>query len=587
MHTRVAILIALLAACATSGDLPAAQQPTQPDAIVVGAGLAGLSAAVEMGRAGLNVLVLDTNSVAGGHAVLAGGVAIVGTPLQEKNGVKDSPDAAYKDWMQWTVDADPRWTRFYVENSRAMIYDWVTAMGVEFVRVGGGQANSVPRIHFTKGRSIHLVMPIFKTALAMPNVSFVWNAKAERLVVENGRVQGVAVRHLRTGRTEILRASHTVLATGGFESDLERVLANWTPNLPRPDRLLIGSAISATGSGHDMAVEAGAALSRIDRHYIYIDGLADPRDSQRIHALTGGNSRAIWVNAQGRRFTNENGFDKTILVDLLKQEPSSYWAVFDEAARENFGVRGAAWVQTPMDAHPILDNPDAAHKADTLEALAAKAKLPAVALRDTIARFNGMVERGEDTEFGRFRGGQKPPGTIGKPPFYAVQFFPMTRKNMGGVAIDLQARVLNRAGQPVPGLFASGEITGSVGINGSHGMDGAFLGPAILTGRLAGRTIAELRRVTSSRDFSPAPARGVLSDAVSSAPLPSRTAADLQPLLAKPRDGFWHFEVSHKTVVERKYECTLCHTAQLPFAPVTTTTQRDAQTQVCVNCHDR
>ncbi len=587
MHTRVAILIALLAACATSGDLPAAQQPTQPDAIVVGAGLAGLSAAVEMGRAGLNVLVLDMNSVAGGHAVLAGGVAIVGTPLQEKNGVKDSPDAAYKDWMQWTVDADPQWTRFYVENSRAMIYDWVTAMGVEFVRVGGGQANSVPRIHFTKGRSIHLVMPIFRTALAMPNVSFVWNAKAERLVVENGRVQGVTVRHLRTGRTETLRAPHTLLATGGFESDLERVLANWTPSLPRPDRLLIGSAISATGSGHDMAVEAGAALSRIDRHYIYIDGLADPRDSQRIHALTGGNSRAIWVNAQGRRFTNENGFDKTILVDLLKQEPSSYWAVFDEAARENFGVRGAAWVQTPMDAHPILDNPDAAHKADTLDALAAKAKLPAAQLRETIARFNGMIEKGVDTDFGRFRGGQKPPTMIAKPPFYAVQFFPMTRKNMGGVAIDLQARVLNRAGQPVPGLFASGEITGSVGINGSHGMDGAFLGPAILTGRLAGRTIAELRRVTSSRDLSPAAARGVLSDAVSSAPLPSRTAADLQPLLAKPRDGFWHFEVSHKTVVERKYECTLCHTAQLPFAPITTTTQRDAQTQVCVNCHDR
>jgi predicted oxidoreductase len=82
------------------------------------------------------------NSVAGGHAVLAGGVALVATPLQEKNGAKDSPDAAYKNWMQWTVDADPQWTRFYVEHSRAMIYDWVTAMGVEFVRVGGGFTRS-------------------------------------------------------------------------------------------------------------------------------------------------------------------------------------------------------------------------------------------------------------------------------------------------------------------------------------------------------------------------------------------------------------------------------------------------------------
>jgi succinate dehydrogenase/fumarate reductase flavoprotein subunit len=460
-------------------------------------------------------------------------------------------------------------------------------MGVEFVRVGGGQANSVPRIHFTKGRSIHLVTPIFRTALALPNVEFLWNAKAERLVVENGRVQGVVIRHLRTGRTETLRAANTILATGGFESDLERVLANWTPGLPRPDRLLIGSAISATGSGHDMAVEAGGALSRIDRHYIYIDGLADPRDSQRIHALTGGNSRAIWVNAQGRRFTNENGFDKAILADLLEQEPSSYWAIFDESARGNFGVRGAAWVQTPMDGHPILDNPEAAHKADSLDALAAKAKLPAAELKASIARFNGMVDKGEDADFGRFRNGQKPPGRIETPPFYAVQFFPMTRKNMGGVAIDMSARVLNRSGQPVPGLLAAGEITGSVGINGSHGMDGTFLGPAIMTGRLAGQTVTKAVGSSAGRTDAARTPGTPGTPATPGTPGTPGPPGTLGTLLAKPRDGFWHFEVSHKTVVERKYECTLCHTAQLPFAPVTTRVQREAQTAVCINCHDR
>jgi flavocytochrome c len=582
MIQRLALVVCVTAAVAVYGHRPAAQQPTSPDAIVVGAGLAGLSAAVEMGRAGVKVLVVDMNSVAGGHAVLAGGIALVGTPLQEKNGIKDSPDSAYRDWMEWTVDADPQWTRFYVENSKEMIYDWATAMGVEFVRVGGGQSNSVPRIHFTRGRSIHLVMPIFRTALALPNVSFLWNARAERLVVTSGRIEGVVIRHLRTGTVETLRAPHTVLATGGFESDLERVLANWTPNLPRPDRLLIGSAISATGSGHDMAVEAGAALSRIDRHYIYIDGLADPRDSQRVHALTGGNGRAIWVNAQGRRFTNENGFDKNILVDLLNQEPSTYWAIFDESARENFNVRGAAWVQTPTEGHPILDNPEAAHKAGSLEALAKMAKIPADALVATVRRFNEMADRGEDVDFKRFRTADRRPSKIEKPPFYAVQFFPMTRKNMGGVAIDMQARVLNRQGQVVPGLYASGEITGSVGINGSHGMDGTFLGPAIVTGRLAGRTIAGavgFENGTSAPIPAPQPREAAFN--------PNATAADLQPLLAKPRQGYWHFEVSHKTVIERKYSCSLCHTAELPFAPVATRAQRNVQTQVCINCHDR
>lgn len=155
MIQRLALVVCVAGAVVAYGQTPAAQQSGAADAIVVGAGLSGLSAAVEMGRAGVNVLVVDMNSVAGGHAVLAGGIAIVGTPLQEQNGIKDSPDSAYR---KWTVDADPQWTRFYVENSKEMIYDWVTAMGVEFVRVGGGQSNSVPRIHFTRGRSIHLVI---------------------------------------------------------------------------------------------------------------------------------------------------------------------------------------------------------------------------------------------------------------------------------------------------------------------------------------------------------------------------------------------------------------------------------------------
>src|SRR5687767_10702399 len=583
MIARAGLVAFLTIGSSTYGHPPAAQEAVAADAIVVGAGLSGLSAAIEMGRSGVTVLVIDMNSVAGGHAVLAGGVALVGTPVQEKAGVKDSPDLAYRDWMEWTDDGDPAWTRYYAEHSRSMIYDWVTGMGVEFVRAGAANGNSVPRFHFTKGRALHLVMPMFKTALALPNVSFFWNVKAERLVVENGVVRGVVVRHLRTGRVETLRAANTVLATGGFESDLDRVLGNWTPGLPRPSRLLVGSAISATGSGHDMATGAGAALTRIDRHYIYIDGLPDPRDPEGIHALTGGNGRAMWVNAQGRRFTNEAGWDKTILVDLLNQTPSTYWAIFDETARDAFGVRGAAWVSTPMEGHPILDNPKAAHKADSLDALAKMAGLPAGALTASAARFNTLIAAGADTDFGRFKAGDRRlPATIARPPFYAVQFFPMTRKNMGGVSIDMGARALDRQGQAVPGLYAAGELTGSVGINGSHGMDGMFLGPAILTGRLAGRSIAQAQSATNAR-----PARAVAEpeSAAQGNWNTTLTAEYLKPLLSSPRAGFWHFEQVHKTVVERGYECARCHSPQLPFAPVVTRQQRAAQTELCVNCH--
>ncbi len=554
------------------------------DAIVVGAGLAGLSAAVEMGRGGVDVLVVDMNSMAGGHAIMAGGVAIVGTPVQEKAGHSDSPDLAYEDWMEWTEDGDPAWTRYYVENSREMIYDWATELGVEFVRAAPAHANSVPRFHFTEGRAVHLVLPIYRTALALPSVSFRWNKRAERLVVEDGRIAGVVVRDLRTAEVVTLRAPNVVLATGGFESDLERVLANWTPGLPDPERLLIGSSVSATGSGHDMAVAAGAALTKMNRHYIYVNGLVSPRDPEGIHALTAGNDSSMWVNAQGERFTNETGFDKDILVDLLNQDGSTYWAIFDEGARDDFGSRGAAWLNTPTDGHPLLDNPDAATKAQSLEELAAMAGLPADALLVSVRRFNGMIAAGVDTDFGRFGVDGSVPPKIEQPPFYAVQMFPMTRKSMGGVAIDMQGRALNADGQVFPGLYAAGEINGSVGINGKHGMDGMFLGPALLTGRLAGINIAAEHAAETD---APATLQPRPED-----PLPdvttwqaSLTATELTALLATPRDGFWHFEMSHNMVLERQYACTLCHSAQVPFFPLNNRESKLAQTQVCTNCH--
>lgn len=569
-------LVIILTGCGQQP--PKGRQDAQ--AIVIGAGLSGLSAAVEMGQSGVEVLVIDLNSVAGGHAVLAGGVALVGTPVQQRANIQDSPDLAYRDWMAWTEDGDPEWTRFYADHSRDMIYDWVTAMGVEFVRVAPAHGNSVPRFHFTQGRAVHLVLPIFRTALRMPNVSFLWNTRAEKLLVEDTHISGVVVEDLRSGDVRTLRAPHVVLATGGFESDLDRVLANWTPGLPQPDTLLIGSAVSATGSGHDMASDAGATLTGIDRHYIYINGLLDPRDPSRTHALTAGNDDAMWVNANGERFTNETGFDKDLLVDLLNQRPTTYWMIFDQTSRDGFGVRGAAWLKNEGVRHPILDDPQTAKRADSLEELAQMTGLPADALQRSVSRFNTMIDSGEDTDFGRFSQSVNTPNKISQPPFYAVPMFPMTRKNMGGVAIDRQARALDRRGQAIPGLYAVGELNGSVGINGKHGLDGMFLGPAILTGRLAGQYVAA---VNGGGNKKPAieptlpPDSGNWQAAL--------TAGDLRSLLAESRDGYWHFQVSHHLVLERGYECARCHSAQLPFSPPNDRKSMLAQTETCTNCH--
>jgi succinate dehydrogenase/fumarate reductase flavoprotein subunit len=555
----------------------------EPDAkvIVIGAGLSGLSAAVEMGRRGIDVLVVDMNSVAGGHTMLAGGVAMAATPLQEEQGIEDSAEQAYRDWMEWTQDGDADWTRYYAENSREMIYDWVTDMGVEFVRVVPSHGNSVARFHFTKGRAAHLVLPIYRTALSMPNISYTWNSRARELLLENGRVSGVVVKDLRSGTVRSLRADNVVLATGGFETDVERVLANWISDLPRPDRLLIGAAISATGSGHDMATAAGAALNKIDRHYIYFNGVTDPRDPEKSHALTAGNDDSMWVNADGQRFTNEVGFDRDILADLLQQSPSTYWMVFDETMRDSFGVRGAAWLKNPSDKHPILDNPQATKRAMSLDELAAMAGLPGKALVESVREYNDMISAGEDTAFGRFSLGDETPPKIQQPPFYAVQMFPVTRKNMGGVAIDGQLRALDTTGQVLPGLYAVGELNGSLGINGMYGLDGMFLGPAILSGRLAAMSIAA--EIDTNQQVVAEPPR-VTSRAAGEWQA-TMNADSLEVMLGQPRDGYWHFQVSHELVLEREYACASCHSAQLPFATVDDRASRLLQTELCTTCH--
>ena len=385
VSNRIAAL-ALLVGLAVHTERDAVAQPQlDAEAIVVGAGLSGLAAAVEMGRAGVNVLVVDMNSVMGGHAVMAGGFAIAATPLQARLGYKDSADLAYADWMAWTDDGDPQWTRFYAENSRALIYDWLAEMNVEFVRIQGGWENSVPRFHFTPRGAVDVVLALYRTALALPSVSFEWNENVDSLIVDGNRVSGIVVRNLRTGRERSLTGRHVVLATGGFAGNLERVLANWRTDLPRPDRLLIGASVHARGAGLDLAQDAGAALKWINRHYIYTNGMVDPRDPKHTLAITAGNGDALWVNAQGRRFTNEDGFDKKILVDLLAQSPTTYWAIFDDESRGAFSMRGREWINNRSESHMVLDNPQATIKAGSLDALAQATHLPAGPLKASVA----------------------------------------------------------------------------------------------------------------------------------------------------------------------------------------------------------
>ncbi|HVZ73898.1 MAG TPA: FAD-dependent oxidoreductase [Polyangia bacterium] len=564
---------------------------TSTDVVVVGSGVAGLSAAYELARGGADVVVVDLASIFGGHAVMAtGDMALVDTPFQRARGIADSPDLAYRDITTWGEDADPAWARIYVDRSRDQIYDWVTSLGVSFETFAEPPGNSVLRAHRTKGRGIGLVTPIFDEVARRPNVAFRWNTKVTRLLVENGRVAGVALTSTRTGATSELRARAVVLATGGFQSNLDLVRASWRTDVPFPERFLIGSGWSSTGSGLELAKGAGAALTRLDHQWNYINGLPNPRYPGANRGVSAVNPDSIWVNADGRRFLAERSSPKTGFPILARQKGSTYWSVFDEDAKHSFWVAGSDWSSWSSIERLIFGDPELVKSADTIEALAAKVGLPPAALRETVDHFNQMVDAGVDEDFGRFGPGKTfKPKHLARPPFYAVQFFPMTRKSMGGVAIDTSARALDGAGRAIPGLYAAGELTGLAGINGKYSIEGMFLAPSILTGRVAGRTaLAEIavppRPALESRALPPSlPAAPTPSPIVTSACL---SCHQLPTLVMQQRPGYWHFEKVHTVVLARKLDCARCHEELgAVYDPDRHHVDRMMQARVCPTCH--
>jgi uncharacterized protein len=569
------------------GGGSAAALPAHVDVVVVGSGVAGLAAAYELGKGGADVLVLDMSSVFGGHAVMAtGDIAFVDTPFQRARGIHDSPDLAFKDITEWGEDADPYWARTYVDHSREEVHDWVVSLGASWETLVLPPGNSVMRTHRTKGRGIGLVSPIFGECARRPNIAFAWNTRATRLLVEGGRVVGVATANTRTGAAAEVRARLVVLATGGFQSNLDMVRASWRADVPFPERLLVGSGVNSVGSGHELARAAGAQLTRLDHQWNYITGLPDPRYPGSNRGLNAYNPESVWVNAEGQRFFEERGSPKFGMAVVARQKGGGYWSVFDEGTKHSFWVAGTDWIKWETIESLIFANPDLMKSAATLEELAAKCGLPAAALRATIDRFNKEVDAGVDEDFGRFGPG-KPfrPKRIDKPPYYAAQFFPMTRKSLGGVAIDHDARALDGAGKAIPGLYAVGELTGMAGVNGKHSIEGMFLAPSIVTGRVAGR--AALAELGGAK---PAPAPRALPP-----PFPPPTQAtnatclnchQLATLVLANRPGYWHFEKVHAKVLARQYDCMKCHADLGPtYEPERHHIDRLRQMRVCPTCH--
>ena len=564
------------------------QSDRQPaDVAIVGAGIAGLSAALEASTRGASVVVIDMSTVGGGHAILSNGaVCIVDTPLQRAKNIVDSPDLAEKDFLARGEDNDRRRVAVYVRDSREWLYDWLTGMGVSFEGLARPAGNSVPRLHLARGKGLGLVEPIYRACLDQSNIRFEWAAVAEDLIVRNGRVTGVRVRDLRKQTRRDISARNVIVATGGFQSNLKTVLENWPSELPKPARLLLGAAQTATGSGHDLVRRVDGRVSRLDHQWNYVLGLPDPRDPARTRGLAAFNFNAIWVNAEGKRFTQEFGDEKVGLRALLNQPGETYWNLFDEKGKDGFSITVAGWENLGEVRRLVYETPGVVVSADSLDNLASAMRVPAANLLATVSRYNELTKQGVDADFQAF--GEKTfpkPKPIDTPPFYASQFFPLTRKSMGGIDVDMDGGVLDTSGRVVPGLFAVGEVTGFGGINGKAALEGTFLGPGIYMGRIAGRKIAQdLARSPQEKTKPPqrtdtSGSRATFDDAECS------KCHDVARDVTRQRPGYWHYEQSHTKVLSRRYACSSCHADLFPYQTTAHRLDRTSVVTYCRACH--
>jgi uncharacterized protein len=563
----------------------------ETDVLVIGAGIGGLSAAYEAGQGGQRVAVAEMNSVFGGNGVISeGGLFIVDTPLQRSLGLADSPEIAEGDIVSWGEDADREWARILARDSKREVYDWLSGLGVEFFAVRPQAGNHVPRFHENREKGLGVVRAIYRECARNPGIGFHWNTRIESLTVAAGRVTGAEGKNVRSGARVRFRARSVVLATGGFQGNERLVRQHWPSHLPQPGRVLMGASPNSSGVGLEMGVAAGAAVHRLDHQWHYPFGVPDPRFPDENRAVSVRNLNAIWVNAQGRRFVNEWRGSRYTVEAVVRQQPATYWLVFDEEGVGDLRYSGTDWSDPERARTLLVDNPAVTVRGETWAELGDKAGLPVEGLAATVERYNRMVRAGEDEDFHRFGKQALPawlqvfpapePRELRAPPFYAMQAFPMTRKNMGGLRIDTDCRVLDTEGRAIPGLYAAGEAAGLGGVNGRAGLEGTFLAPSLIQGRRAGRAIAGgTRREPQPRAAVREMIQGEGGDAA------CRVCHALPMRYFAGRQGYRHFGRAHQLAEERGFACVRCHSEVEMVRPWRHRIDDERQTAGCGECH--
>ena len=452
----------------------------ETDVLVIGGGLAGITAALQAAAADAQVLLLEKQPRTGGSSELSGGLfAFSGTDMQKAAGIEDSEARLYDDIRNaGQQQNDDALVRTYVAHQMAA-YQWLIQQGAQFKSVELGAGQSAPRAHSVNSQAFMDMMGerVCNTA----GVRVEHNAPAKRLLVDDsGRVVGALAEINR--RAQNIRARRAVvLAAGGFAHNAALVKLF----TPQQAQAIPYCGAGNTGDGLQMAWALGAGLA----------DMAHIKGTFGFHPDTGKTAGRDWskhcvyrgaiaVNKQAQRYVDESKSYKLLGDAVLAQPGVLAYQIFDQ------GVMDTATDDAPLFRFKealalgrLLTEP-------TLQALAQRVGLDPAALTATVERYNGFVRKGKDEDFGRTGLST----TYGKlvelknGPWYAYPSTSGLIATYCGLTIDTEARVLNVFGEAIPGLYAAGEVTG--GFHGVAYMTGSSLGKCVIFGRIAGRNAA-------------------------------------------------------------------------------------------------
>jgi fumarate reductase flavoprotein subunit len=452
----------------------------QSAVVVVGAGLAGFTAALTAAEQGVEVLLCEKQDEVGGSTVMSGGsFCFTGTDLQAAQGIEDSPELLREDLIEVGQHRnDLKLVDRYVRDNLAA-YHWLRERGVEFGQVQAASGQSVPRSHPSNPRRV--IDLLHAAARQVPNLTVVTGVTADRLVQDHETGRVVAVQAHQGDQEFSLRAERGVVLTSGGFCQNKEMIAAFAPGKERALRL---GGLGNYGDGIRMAWQLGAGL----RDMPYVKGtFGNHPQAQSGHhtACMAVYKGAIAVNKQGRRFVDES-LDYKLLGDAcLEQEDALGFQIFDEAV-----------MRQSVPGYPMFDfrrriTEGRLITAPSLEELAGKIGIDPGRLKETVASYNEIVREGLDDPIGRkhltHRFGSLV--RLEEPPFYAYPSTSAIIATYAGITVDDDARVLDIFGDPIPGLYAAGEVMG--GFHGAAYMTGTSLGKATVFGRIAGRRAAQ------------------------------------------------------------------------------------------------